>query len=64
MCGTVDIVLAYFITTRLWYMQNCIIHNHNFHQRSNANYLSRYQLMVCVTRFLTYFFTNGTHLGP
>lgn len=38
---SVDVILAYFITTRLWYMHNSVIHNHNLHQRSHSNYLSR-----------------------
>jgi hypothetical protein len=47
MCGAVDVVLAYFITTRLWFMQNCIIHNHGFHQRSQSNYLARLVFQYC-----------------
>jgi hypothetical protein len=46
-CGVVDVVLAYFITTRLWFMQNCIIHNHGFHQRSQSNYLARLVFQYC-----------------
>lgn len=38
---SVDIVIAYFITTRLWCMHNSIIANRHFQQRSSTNYLGR-----------------------
>lgn len=38
---TVDVIIAYFVTTRLWYMHNAIISNRHFQQRSSTNHLGR-----------------------
>jgi len=38
---SIDVLLAYFITTRLWFMYNSIILNPSFQTRSTANHLSR-----------------------
>jgi len=38
---TVDVVIAYFVTTRLWYLHNSIINHRQFHQRAPTNFLAR-----------------------
>lgn len=38
---TIDVIIAYFVTTRLWYMHNAIIANRHFQQRSSTNHLAR-----------------------
>ena len=39
---TIDVVAAYFVTTRLWYVHQSIINNRGLQQTSSTNYLSRY----------------------
>ena len=39
---TIDVIVAYFVTTRLWFMHNAIIANRHFQQRSSTNHLGRY----------------------
>eukprot|EP00092_Neocalanus_flemingeri_P054719 GFUD01064479.1.p1 GENE.GFUD01064479.1~~GFUD01064479.1.p1 ORF type:complete len:317 (-),score=52.53 GFUD01064479.1:359-1309(-) len=38
---TIDVIIAYFVTTRLWYMHNAIIANRHFQQRASTNHLGR-----------------------
>jgi shingomyelin synthase len=38
---SIDVILAYFITTRLWFMYNSIILNPSFQTRSTTNHLGR-----------------------
>jgi len=38
---TIDVIIAYFVTTRLWFMHNAIIANRHFQQRSSTNHLGR-----------------------
>jgi len=38
---SIDVVIAYFVTTRLWYMHNAIIANRHFQQKSVTNHLAR-----------------------
>jgi shingomyelin synthase len=38
---SIDVLLAYFITTRIWFMYNSIILNPSFQTRSTANHLGR-----------------------
>lgn len=38
---TVDVIIAYYITTRLWYLHNSIIAHRQFQQPGATNYLSR-----------------------
>merc|ERR1712240_456641 len=38
---TIDVIIAYFVTTRLWFMHNAIIANRHFQQRSGTNHLGR-----------------------
>lgn len=38
---TIDVVAAYFVTTRLWYVHQSIINNRGLQQTSSTNYLSR-----------------------
>jgi len=37
----VDVVIAYFVTTRLWFLHNSIINHRQFHQRAPTNFLAR-----------------------
>ena len=39
---SIDVIIAYFVTTRLWYIHHSIIANKVLHQKSSTNYLSRY----------------------
>jgi len=38
---SIDVIVAYFVTTRLWYIQHSVIHNRVLQQESSTNYLSR-----------------------
>ena len=38
---SIDVIIAYFVTTRLWYIHHSIIANRALQQRSSSNYLSR-----------------------
>ena len=38
---TVDVVIAYFVTTRLWFLHNLIINHRQLHQRASTNFLAR-----------------------
>jgi len=38
---TVDVVIAYYVTTRIWIMHNTMIVNRHFQQRSATNFLDR-----------------------
>ena len=38
---SIDVIIAYFVTTRLWYIHHSIISNRALQQRSSSNYLSR-----------------------
>ena len=37
----VDVVIAYFVTTRLWIQHNLIINHRQFHQKAPTNFLAR-----------------------
>ena len=51
----VDVVIAYFVTTRLWFLHNSIINHRQFHQRASTNFLARSYLRSIHT------FTWTTH---
>ena len=38
---TIDVIVAYFVTTRLWYIHHSVIHNKVLKQESSTNYFSR-----------------------
>ena len=38
---SIDVIVAYFVTTRLWYIHHSVIHNRVLQQESSTNYLSR-----------------------
>ena len=53
----VDVVIAYFVTTRLWFLHNSIINHRQFHQRASTNFLARSYLRSRHT------FTWTTHIN-
>jgi len=57
---SVDVILAYFITTRLWYMQHSVILNLQLQQNIPSNHLSR----VWWWRIIVWFEKNVRHPVP
>ena len=39
---SIDVIVAYFVTTRLWAIHYSVIHNRVLQQESSTNYLSRW----------------------
>jgi len=57
---SVDVVLAYFVTTRLWFMQHSVIMNLQLQQHTATNHLNR----VWWWRLLVWFEKNVRHPVP
>ena len=49
----VDVVIAYFVTTRLWIQHNLIINHRQFHQKAQTNFLARSACFIRILMTLT-----------
>ena len=49
----VDVVIAYFVTTRLWIQHNLIINHRQFHQKAPTNFLARCACFMWMLMTLT-----------
>jgi len=54
---SVDVIIAYFVTTRLWFMQHSVIYNLHLQQRAPTNHLARvwwWRIMVWFEKNVRY----------